>query len=590
MYVIGTIRSTSVTPASDSQHSSTWSRSAMSAIEQPAFRSGRTTRWCSPVRMSADSAMKCTPQKTMSVALIVVGRETRQLERVAASVRPLDDFGALVVMPEDEELRAERRLGGGDPLVDLLGRREGVPVRQEGLESQHGSDPFREAPVAAGGDSLVAHRGVVGPGTDMWPECQAGLRGSLTPAHPSLIHDRLGGSGVRPALPAPLPAPRRRALRGRPDRTLFGRDGAEQVPDPPRRCPPVPPGRHGRWSSVSGLRVRVPAGHGGRDRGRGRRKHPVHDRAAHVVAAGRRPGDRGRRRLGMGSARRDRLLGARPPVPRLPIPLSPARSALSVPRGPRRRARPSATSLRGRHGAHRRVLRQGLAARAGAHARRSARLASARRVRCVVRGRADGMDRVGRYRRSCSGVDSARSEGLGVREHGRRSRAQHRGLHPASRALCVAGRRGVRLGPQFARAGGSRVRCARLDPRVSRQARRPGRARRFGPDGGDNRVPRPLTAALAAVPCVVVAVRSHCSRAPRAARCGAHVRCQRAECWVARSPARSHRRRHAGSVRARRAQRSPGRASGGAGNPARAAGGLFRRAPSQLEPASEIAA
>ncbi len=106
---------------------------------------------------------------------IVVGRETCQLERVAASVRPLDDFGALVVMPEDEELRAERRLGGGDPFVDLLGRREGVPVRQEGLKSQHGCDPFREAPVAAGGDSLVAHRGVVGPGTDMWPECQAGL-------------------------------------------------------------------------------------------------------------------------------------------------------------------------------------------------------------------------------------------------------------------------------------------------------------------------------------------------------------------------------------------------------------------------------
>ena len=96
--------------------------------------------------------------------------------RVAAGVRPLDDFGTLVVVPEDEQLRAEGGLGGADPLVDLLARREGVPVRQEGLESQHGCDPFREAPVAAGGDSLVAHRGVVGPGTDMWPECQAGLR------------------------------------------------------------------------------------------------------------------------------------------------------------------------------------------------------------------------------------------------------------------------------------------------------------------------------------------------------------------------------------------------------------------------------
>src|SRR5947207_395592 len=42
--------------------------SAMSAIEQPALRSGRMTRWWSAVRTSADSAMKCTPQKTMSVA------------------------------------------------------------------------------------------------------------------------------------------------------------------------------------------------------------------------------------------------------------------------------------------------------------------------------------------------------------------------------------------------------------------------------------------------------------------------------------------------------------------------------------------
>jgi hypothetical protein len=37
----------------------------MSAIEQPAARSGRTTCWWSAVRMSADSAMKCTPQNTI---------------------------------------------------------------------------------------------------------------------------------------------------------------------------------------------------------------------------------------------------------------------------------------------------------------------------------------------------------------------------------------------------------------------------------------------------------------------------------------------------------------------------------------------
>ncbi len=54
-------------PASSkaSQHSSTWSKVAMSAIEHPAARSGSTTFWELDVRMSADSAMKCTPQKTM---------------------------------------------------------------------------------------------------------------------------------------------------------------------------------------------------------------------------------------------------------------------------------------------------------------------------------------------------------------------------------------------------------------------------------------------------------------------------------------------------------------------------------------------
>ena len=43
----------------------------MSAIEQPAARSGRiTVRWPS-VTMSATSAMKCTPQKTMNSASVL---------------------------------------------------------------------------------------------------------------------------------------------------------------------------------------------------------------------------------------------------------------------------------------------------------------------------------------------------------------------------------------------------------------------------------------------------------------------------------------------------------------------------------------
>ena len=38
---------------------------AMSAIEHPAARLGRITCWWGAERMSALSAMKCTPQKTM---------------------------------------------------------------------------------------------------------------------------------------------------------------------------------------------------------------------------------------------------------------------------------------------------------------------------------------------------------------------------------------------------------------------------------------------------------------------------------------------------------------------------------------------
>ena len=41
---------------------------AMSAIEQPAVRFGRMTLWCGPLRMSAVSAMKWTPQKIMNSA------------------------------------------------------------------------------------------------------------------------------------------------------------------------------------------------------------------------------------------------------------------------------------------------------------------------------------------------------------------------------------------------------------------------------------------------------------------------------------------------------------------------------------------
>ena len=51
---------------SSRQAASTSGFDAMSAIEHPASMFGSITRWCSAERISAASAMKCTPQKTMN--------------------------------------------------------------------------------------------------------------------------------------------------------------------------------------------------------------------------------------------------------------------------------------------------------------------------------------------------------------------------------------------------------------------------------------------------------------------------------------------------------------------------------------------
>ena len=87
------------------------------------------TCWCGWQRMSAASAMKWTPQKTMYSASRPLRRVLREHERVAALIRELDDVLALVVMPEDDHPLAERRarradaprqLPGAEPLI-LLG-------------------------------------------------------------------------------------------------------------------------------------------------------------------------------------------------------------------------------------------------------------------------------------------------------------------------------------------------------------------------------------------------------------------------------------------------------------------------------------
>ena len=81
----------------------------MSAIEQPAAMFGRITVWCGALRMSAVSAMKWTPQKTMYSASVLLGGPLRELEGVAAEVGELDDVLALVVVAEDDELEPSLR-------------------------------------------------------------------------------------------------------------------------------------------------------------------------------------------------------------------------------------------------------------------------------------------------------------------------------------------------------------------------------------------------------------------------------------------------------------------------------------------------
>ena len=144
----------------------------MSAIEQPALRSGRITFWWSPVSTSADSAMKCTPQNTMNSASVLLLGEHREAVAVAAGVGPADHLVALVVVAEDEDAIAEGRLGGA-----RCGRRARTGVRRcsarrggSGASTCCGCPP-RWVPVAGRrGQPGRLSRGDVVPGTDMSPD------------------------------------------------------------------------------------------------------------------------------------------------------------------------------------------------------------------------------------------------------------------------------------------------------------------------------------------------------------------------------------------------------------------------------------
>ena len=108
----GTVRPRRRASPSTSQQSSTWPMAAMSAIEQPAARSGRITGWSAPVRMSARLGHEVHAAEDDELRVGPGGRLLRELEAVAGDVGELDDLVALVVVAEHEDPVAQRGLGG----------------------------------------------------------------------------------------------------------------------------------------------------------------------------------------------------------------------------------------------------------------------------------------------------------------------------------------------------------------------------------------------------------------------------------------------------------------------------------------------
>ncbi len=115
-------------------------------------------------------------------------REHREPERVTACVGPTHDFVALVVVAEDEQPIAEDRFRRADALREVVGVGTGVALRQRALDAQHRwvvpplrtLRPFGERLwLSAGGDSLVALHGDVGPRARYGAGDQAGVSPSV---------------------------------------------------------------------------------------------------------------------------------------------------------------------------------------------------------------------------------------------------------------------------------------------------------------------------------------------------------------------------------------------------------------------------
>ena len=107
-----------VNPAamSCSQQFSTWVISAMSAMEQPAFMSGRIVTW--PGRLKHVGAFRHEMHAAEDDVLASGARGLlRQLVGVAAKIGEANDFVALIVMSKNHAFAAQSFAGGGNAVV-----------------------------------------------------------------------------------------------------------------------------------------------------------------------------------------------------------------------------------------------------------------------------------------------------------------------------------------------------------------------------------------------------------------------------------------------------------------------------------------
>ena len=143
-------------PVSVFQAASTSSGLAMSAMEQPASRLGRITCWLGPPRISALSAMKCTPQKRVNSAVGLGGGLLGKLVRIALEIGELHHLVTLVVVPEDRQPAAKLIAQLPNPGIPLLGRH--LEVGSVDSLLAEGSDPVAlELVVGAG--AFFGHAG-----------------------------------------------------------------------------------------------------------------------------------------------------------------------------------------------------------------------------------------------------------------------------------------------------------------------------------------------------------------------------------------------------------------------------------------------